>query len=68
MGVDADEPTGYLVAAVALAAAGGGDVMGHIHYIGGYLDGIVDQLAIAALSGVVSVVVVRIWNRLTAAE
>ncbi len=62
LNVDASEPTAYLVFAVAAAAAGGGDVLAHIHYAGTYLDGILDGLVVALLGGVVSVVVVRAIN------
>ncbi len=66
VGVDAEDPVAYLATAIAVAAAGAGNVLGHIPAIGGYLDGIVDQIAVLLLSGAVTVVVLRAWNRLTA--
>ncbi len=64
MVIDAEDATAYLVVAVAAAAAAGADVLGNVHVIGGYLDAILDQLVVALLSGVVTVVVVRTINRL----
>lgn len=68
IGVDSEDPTAYLVVAVATAAAAGGDVLGHIHVIGMYLDAIVDQIAVALLSGAVTIMVLRAWNRLNASD
>lgn len=68
MCVDAEEPVAYLAVAIALAAAGGADVLGHIHVIGMYLDAIVDQIAVVLLSGAVTIMVMRAWTRLTASD
>ena len=68
MCVDAEEPVAYLAVAIALAAAGGADVLGHIHVIGMYLDAIVDQIAVVLLSGAVTIMVMRAWTRLTATD
>ena len=68
MCVDAEEPVAYLAVAIALAAAAGADVLGHIHVIGMYLDAIVDQIAVVLLSGAVTIMVMRAWNRLTASD
>ena len=68
MCVDAEEPVAYLAVAIALAAAGGADVLGHIHVIGMYLDAIVDQIAVVLLSGAVTIMVMRAWGRLTASD
>ena len=64
MAIDAEDATAYLVVAVAAAAAASADVLGNVQVIGGYLDAILDQLVVALLSGVVTVVVVRTINRL----
>ena len=68
MCVDAEEPVAYLAVAIALAAAGGADVLGHVHVIGMYLDAIVDQIAVVLLSGAVTIMVMRAWTRLTASD
>ncbi len=68
MCVDAEEPVAYLAVAIALAAAGGADVLSHIHVIGMYLDAIVDQIAVVLLSGAVTIMVMRAWTRLTASD
>ena len=64
MAVDDDNRTQFLVAAVAVGGAASMDVLNHIHMIGAYLDMILDQLAVALFAGVVSVAVLRIWDRL----
>ena len=68
MCVDAEEPVAYLAVAIALAAAGVADVLGHVHVIGMYLDAIVDQIAVVLLSGAVTIMVMRAWTRLTASD
>ena len=68
IGVDAEDPVAYLAVAIAIGAAGGADVLGHIHVIGSYLDAIVDQVAVVLLSGGVAIMVMRAWNRLSAAD
>ncbi len=65
---DDGHPTAALVAAIAAAAAGGGDVLNHVHVIGGYLDGILDALVIALLSGAAASVGMGIYNQLTASD
>jgi hypothetical protein len=55
MSVDADDATGFLVLALAVGAASGADVLGHIQVIGGPLDAIVDQVGTALYAGVMSV-------------
>ena len=67
--IDAEDATAYLVVAVAVGAASQADVLGNIQLgsiqmIGSYLDGILDQVAIALYGGVVTVIVMRTWNRL----
>ena len=64
MVVDAEKATHFLVATLAVGAAAGADVLGNIHVIGGYLDGIIDQMAIALYGAVASILVVGTWNRL----
>lgn len=68
IGVDAEDPVAYLAVAIAIGAAGGADVLGHIHAVGSYLDAIVDQVAVVLLSGGVTIMVMRAWNRLSAAD
>ena len=65
---DDAHPTAALVVAIAAATAGNADVLGHVHAIGGYLDGILDALVIALLSGAAAVVVMGIYNQLTASD
>ncbi|MCY3819996.1 MAG: hypothetical protein OXH52_11630 [Gammaproteobacteria bacterium] len=65
---DDGHPTAALVAAIAAAAAGGGDVLDNVHVIGGYLDGILDALVIALLSGAAASVGMGIYNQLTASD
>lgn len=65
MCLDAEDATGYMVFAVAVGAAGMGDVLTNIHVVGGYLDAILDAKVIVLLSAVASILVVRSWNRLT---
>ena len=40
------------------------DVLSHIHWVGSYLDAMVDQVTIALFAGVITVLVVRMVNRL----
>ncbi len=63
-----DHPTAALVVAVAAAAAGGADVLDNVHYIGQYLDNILDGLVIALLSGAAATVGMGIYNQLTASD
>ena len=65
---DDGHPTAALVAAIAAATAGGADVLNHVHVIGGYLDGILDALVIALLSGAAASVGMGIYNSLTASD
>lgn len=65
---DDGHPTAALVAAIAAATAGGADVLNNIHYIGEYLDGILDALVIALLSGAAASVGMGIYNSLTASD
>ena len=66
--VDAEDATGYLVVAIAVGAVAAGDVLHQASVLGGFvtalLDGILDNMATALLSGVASVLVVRTINRL----
>ena len=68
LGVDDDNRVQYLVIAVAVGGAAAGDVLNHIHVIGAYLDAILDQISVALWAGVVSVLVLRIWERIMPAE
>lgn len=62
--LDAEDATGYLVLAIAVGAASGAEVMTHIHVVGGYIDAIVAQLAVALYAAVVAVLAIRTWNRI----
>lgn len=73
--LDPEDATAVLVVAIAVGAATsgvgmerpGGDATGvltHIPRIGGYLDAIVDQVALALYGSVISVMVLRLINRL----
>ena len=68
MAVDAEDPVAFLVLAIAFGAASSADVLDHIHFIGTYLDNILDPLAMVLYGGVVSILLMRAWNRLTAAD
>ena len=68
MNIDPEDATGALVFIVALGAASMSNVLGHIHVIGGYLDAILDQIAVFAYAMVVTVVVLATWNRLTESD
>ena len=68
IGVDAEDAGQYVALAIAVGAAGMADVLGHVHIIGTFLDGIIDQISVMLLSGVVTVLVLRAWNRLSADE
>lgn len=63
-----EHPTAALVVAIAAATAGNADVLSNVHAIGGYLDGILDALVIALLSGAAAVVALGIYNQLTASD
>ena len=61
---DAENPTTYLVVVLAVGAAAGADVLSHIQSIGGHLDAILDAAAVALFSSVVTILVLRTYNRL----
>ena len=62
--LDAEDATGYLVLALAVGAATGANVLGHIPEVGTYLDAIVDQISVALYAAVITVLAIRTWNRL----
>ena len=73
--VDPEDATAVLVVAIAVGAATsgagmermGGDGSGVLTYIpriGGYLDAIVDQVALALYGSVISVMALRLTNRI----
>ena len=62
--IDAEDATGYLVLAIAVAAAGMANVLGNIPGIGEQLDAIVDLASVSLFAGVVTVLVQRTLNRL----
>lgn len=61
--IDAEDATAYLVVVLAVGAAGGADVLGHIPAVGMYLDGILDGLSTALYSSVATIAALRIVNR-----
>lgn len=64
VGVDAEDATAYLAVAIAVGMAASSDVLGNIHVVGDKLDAIVDGMSVALLGGVVTVLVLRTWNRI----
>ena len=62
--IDAEDATAFLVVVLAVGAAAGADVLGHINYVGGYLDAILDQVSVALYASVATILAVRIYNRL----
>ena len=75
--IDAEEPTTFLAVVIAVGMASQADVGGmmgmtgdgngvlyYIPYAGSYLDGIVDQVAVALYGAVMAVLCARIVNRL----
>lgn len=65
MNIDAVQPQAFLTTALVVAAAGTADVLGNVPAVGGYLDGILDQVAIVYLSGGAGILGVRAWNLVT---
>lgn len=64
MCMDAEDSVMYVAVAVGLAMVSQMDVLSSIHYIGGYLDAIVDQLVNLYLGGVVAIVATRVFTRI----
>ena len=62
--IDAEDATAFLVVALAVGAAAGADVLNHIHFVGEYLDAIVDQAVVALYAGVITILALRTYNRL----
>ena len=62
MNIDAANPQAFLTTALVVAAAGGADVLSNVQAVGGFLDSIVDQVAVVYLSGGAGVLGVRAWN------
>ncbi|MCY3814674.1 MAG: hypothetical protein OXG59_00075 [Gammaproteobacteria bacterium] len=62
MNIDAANPQAFLTTALVVAAAGGADVLSNVPAVGGFLDNIVDQVAVVYLSGGAGVLGVRAWN------
>ena len=62
-GVDAEDPAGVLSVVIATAIAADANVLSNIQVIGGHLDSILDQVAVAYLAVAVAVVGVRVINR-----
>ena len=65
MNIDAVSPQAYLTTALVVAAAGGANVLDNVYAIGGYLDSIVDQVAVVYLSGGAAIMGMRAWNLIT---
>ena len=62
--IDPEDATAYLVVTLAVGAASGANVLGHIPLIGDPLDAIVDQVSIVLYAGVITVLVMRTINRI----
>lgn len=62
--IDAEDPIAFLVVTLAVGAAAQADVLSHIYVVGGYLDAIVDAVVVALYAGVITVLVLRAYNRL----
>jgi len=62
MNIDAANPQAFLTTALVVVAAGGADVLSNVPAVGGFLDNIVDQVAVVYLSGGAGVLGVRAWN------
>ena len=62
--VDAEDATAFLVVALAVGAAAGAAVLGHIPAVGAQLDGALGALSTALYAGVATVAATRILNRL----
>ena len=62
MNIDAAKPQAYLTTALVVAAAGGADVLNSVYAVGGYLDAIVDQVAVVYLSGGAAIFGMRAWS------
>lgn len=61
---DAENPTTYLVVVLAVGAAATAGVLSNIQSIGEHLDSILDAATIALYSSVVTILVLRTFNRL----
>ncbi len=65
LAIDAEDATAYLVVVVAVGAAGQAGVLDNIPgQIGMVLNNIVEHVSIALYAGVITVLVVRTFNRL----
>ena len=62
MNIDAANPQAFLTTALVVAAAGGANVLDNVPAVGGFLDSIVDLVAVVYLSGGAGVLGVRAWN------
>ena len=62
--IDAEDATAFLVVVVAVGLAADANVLSNIHAVGEYLDAILDPVTVALYSGVVTVLVLRTYNRL----
>lgn len=62
MNIDAANPQAFLTTALVVAAAGGADVLSNVQAVGGFLDAILDQVAVVYLAGGAGVLGVRAWN------
>lgn len=65
MGVDAEDATAYFALAIAVGLTGSSDALSNLPAVGDYLDAFVGATSIALYSGVATVLVVRVYNRLT---
>lgn len=63
MTLDAEDSTMFVGVAIGLGIASQADVLSNIHFIGSYLDAIMDQLAVLYLSSVMAIVATRVYTR-----
>ena len=62
LNIDHNNPQAYILTALVIVAAGGGDVVTHIYAVGPYIDSILDQVAVVYLSGGAAVFGMRAWS------
>lgn len=63
MTLDAEDSTMFVGVAIGLGIASQADVLSNIHFIGSYLDAIMDQLSVLYLSSVMAIVATRVYTR-----
>ena len=63
MTLDAEDSTMFVAVAIGIGVASQADVLTHIHFIGSYLDAIMDQLSLRYLSSIMAIVATRVYTR-----